>query len=66
MYWQNLKTNKCPKCAKGLGFNPTTKLIGCKCGFRISIPKAEEVIAKINEKGFVDLPETEDEFSDIL
>lgn len=46
MTWKNLQKNKCPQCNKDItaAYNPKTRLFECKCGFRISIQKFQQIV----------------------
>lgn len=47
MKWQNLKSNKCPQCNKDLSLGEHyNNMTYCKCGFRISDTKFNEITSK--------------------
>lgn len=49
MYWINLKSNKCPKCAKVFA-HFVNKMIRCQCGFTISETKFKIILEKLNRR----------------
>ena len=56
MKWNNLKSNRCPKCGKDLGkmfydgrFRGS--LIMCECGFSISEKRCKEIITDMVSRG---------------
>lgn len=63
--WYNLRSNKCPKCAKLLEFNPDEEMLFCgdlNCGFQISQYRAERLVTQMNAKAG---EKPRDNFSDL-
>lgn len=45
MKWINLKSNRCPKCGKGLIIIGMTNIIKCSCGFTIGTKRMSEIVS---------------------
>lgn len=67
MKWTNLKSNRCPKCSKPLGFSPHEEMLFCNelaCGFQISQYRCETLVTQMNARALTGF-HPRDNFADL-